>query len=86
VPSGSGPTALPGVRARVVAFVAILTAGLCGLLIGSSLTRFACRGDCDLLIGIVGLIAAVAAAGGVATVSVLVLRAMGEWQVRRRLE
>lgn len=79
IPRG-GPTALPAVKARVVAFVAILVAGLCGGLIGSSLVRLQCSGDCATPIALGGLIGAVTAAGGVAVVCVLVLRAMGEWQ------
>ncbi len=76
----SGPTALPGVGARVVAFAAICVAGLCGLLIGMALVRVGCKGDCGLEEGIGAVVGAVGAAGGVAVVAVLVLRAMGEWQ------
>jgi len=75
-----GPTALPPVRARVVAFVAIVVAGICGLLIGASLVRIQCSGDCGTPIGFGALSGAVIGAGGVAVVAVLVLRAMGEWQ------
>ena len=80
-PSGTaGPTALPPVKARVVAFVAIVVAGICGLLIGASLVRIQCSGDCGTPIGFGALSGAVLGAGGVAVVAVLVLRAMGEWQ------
>ena len=75
-----GPTALPGVGARIVAFVAICVAGLCGLLIGMALVRIGCKGECGLAEGIGAVVGAVGAAGGVAVVAVLVLRAMGEWQ------
>lgn len=75
-----GPTALPAVGARVVAFVAICVAGLSGLLIGMALVRVGCKGDCGVAEGIGAVIGAVGAAGGVAVVAVLVLRAMGEWQ------
>ena len=75
-----GPTALPGVGARIVAFVAICVAGLCGLLIGMALVRVGCDGSCGLAEGIGAIVGAVGAAGGVAVVAVLVLRAMGEWQ------
>ena len=37
-----GPTALPTVQARVVAFVAIVAGGICGLLIGAALVRIQC--------------------------------------------
>lgn len=75
-----GPTALPGVGARVVAFAAICVAGLCGLLIGMALVRIGCKGDCGVAEGIGAIIGGVGAAGGVAIVAVLVLRAMGEWR------
>jgi hypothetical protein len=79
IPPG-GPTALPEVKARAVAFVTILVAGLCGGLIGSSLVRLQCSGECSIAIAFGGLVGAVSAAAGVAVVCVLVLRAMGEWQ------
>jgi len=82
-PDGRGPTALPAVHARAVAFAAILVAGLFGFLIGSALVRIQCRGSCGAAVGYGGLAGALIAAGGVAVVSVLVLRAMGEWQSRR---
>lgn len=76
----NGPTALPGVGARIVAFAAICVAGLCGLLIGMALVRLGCKGDCGVAEGIGAIIGGVGAAGGVSVVAVLVLRAMGEWQ------
>jgi hypothetical protein len=76
----NGPTALPGVGARIVAFAAICVAGLCGLLIGMALVRLGCKGDCGVAEGIGAIVGGVGAAGGVAVVAVLVLRAMGEWQ------
>jgi hypothetical protein len=75
-----GPTALPGVGARIVAFVAICVAGFCGLLIGMALVRVGCEGECGVAVGIGAVVGAVGAGGGVAVVAVLVLRAMGEWQ------
>ena len=78
--ASGGPTALPGVGARVVAFAAICVAGLCGLLIGMALVRIGCKGDCGVAEGIGAIVGGVGAAGGVAVVAVLVLRAMGEWQ------
>ena len=76
----SGPTALPGVGARIVAFAAICVAGVCGLLIGIALVRIGCKGDCGVEEGIGAIVGGVGAAGGVAVVAVLVLRAMGEWR------
>ena len=77
-----GPSALPSVGARVVAFGAILVAGLCGLLIGRALVDVQCRGDCAVAKGVGSLVGAVVAAAGVAVVAVLVLRAMSEWRAR----
>ncbi len=79
-PGESGPTALPTVAARVVAFAAICVGGIAGLLIGVALVRVQCTGDCSVPQGIGAITGAVIAAVGVAVVAVLVLRAMGEWQ------
>ena len=95
------PTALPSVTARLLAFLAILLAGVCGGLIGFSVADLQCGNDdvpserasdarepdesgCEAWAGGGALVGAVVAAGGVAVVSVLVLRAMAEW--RRELE
>jgi len=95
------PTALPSVTARLLAFLAILLAGVCGGLIGFSVTDIQCGNDddpsdlpvgapppdesgCDTWAGGGAVAGAVIGAGGVAVVSVLVLRAMAEW--RRELE
>jgi hypothetical protein len=82
---GSGPTdspgsALPSVGARVVAFSAILVAGLCGGLIGYAFTDLQCEGNCTVPSGLSAIAGAAMAAGGVAVVVVLALRAMGEWR------
>jgi hypothetical protein len=77
---GVGPTALPSVRARAVAFAAILVAGLCGGLIGRSLVQIQCSGSCSTSSAVGGLAGALTGAAGVAVVAVLVLRAMGEWR------
>lgn len=88
------PTALPPVGARVLAFVAILVGGLCGGLIGWSVIDLQCGAegddpaavearadeDCTAWNGLGGVVGAAAGAGGVAVVSVLVLRAMAEWR------
>lgn len=73
-------SALPSVRARALAFVAILLAGVCGAVIGWSFVDISCEGDCDTAAGAGGVAGGVLAAGGVAIVAVLVLRAMNEWQ------
>jgi hypothetical protein len=73
-------SAIPPVAARVVAFVVILLGGLAGGLIGFALVDLQCDGDCALARGIGLLVGAVMSAGGMAIVSVLALRAMGEWR------
>ena len=75
-----GPTALPPVKARAVAFLTIVVGGICGLLIGAALVRIQCSGSCSTPTGLGALAGAVLGAGGVAVVTVLVLRAMGEWR------
>ena len=80
--TGQNPSALPPVRARAVAFLAILVGGVCGLLIGLSLVSIQCDGSCAVPEGIGALAGGALGAGGVAVVAVLVLRAMGEWQAR----
>lgn len=72
-------SALPSPTARALAFVAILLGGLAGGLIGYALVDLQCSGDCALWLGIGVLVGATAAAAGMAIVSVLVLRAVGEW-------
>lgn len=73
-------SALPGRRARVVATLAILLAGVCGGLIGYALVDVSCSGDCGWQLGLGALVGAVASAGGVAVVTSLTLRAMHEWR------
>ncbi len=63
-----------------MAFVAILVAGGCGLLIGNAFVGLQCQGDCGVQRGLGALGGAVMAAAGVAVIAVLVLRAMGEWK------
>lgn len=62
-----------------MAFTAILVAGLCGALIGSSFVSLQCESSCDTASGVAAIVGGLAAASGVAVVAVLVLRAMGEW-------
>jgi hypothetical protein len=78
--SDYAPTALPSTAARVIAFVAIIVAGLCGGLIGYAFVDLQCTGDCTAAAGAVGVLTAAGAAAGVAVVSVLALRAMAEWR------
>jgi hypothetical protein len=73
-------SALPSIRARILAFAAILVAGVAGGLIGYSFVKLQCHGSCATPSGIGGLVGAAFGAGGVAVVSVLTMRAMGEWR------
>ena len=73
-------SALPSRSARVLAFASILVGGLCGGLIGFSVTRLQCAGDCTTNKSIGALVGAIAGAVGVAVIAVLALRAMGEWK------
>src|SRR5437588_12847329 len=80
LPLSTGPSALPSRAARVLAFVAIIVAGVCGGLIGYAIVNVQCHGACTTPKGVGSLTGALIAAGGVAVVAVLVLRAMGEWR------
>jgi hypothetical protein len=79
-------TALPPVGARVLAFVLILLAGTAGGFIGYAFTDLQCEGDCGLQTGVGALVGALLGAGGVAVVTVLALRAMGEWKTIQERE
>jgi hypothetical protein len=74
------PTSLPSTGARVLAFVSILVGGLCGGLIGYGFADISCTGSCTTQTGGAGVLGAVLGALGVGVVSVLALRAMGEWR------
>ncbi len=74
------PSALPSGRARALAVLAVLISGACGALIGYAFAGLQCSGDCTTWQGIGMVIGALLAAGGVAVVAVLTLRAMDEWQ------
>ena len=60
--------------------MAIILSGLAGALIGYSLVALQCDGDCGVPLGIGIFVGAVVAAGGMAVVAVLVMRALGEWR------
>lgn len=74
------PSALPSVGARVLAFVLILLAGAAGGFIGYAFVQLQVDDDATVAMGIGTLVGAVIAAGGVAVVVTLALRAMGEWK------
>jgi hypothetical protein len=79
-PDEPPPSALPSVGARALAFAAIVVGGVCGALIGYAIADVSCHGDCTVPDGLGALVGGAMAAGGVAIVAVLVLRAMGEWR------
>lgn len=81
---GPAPSALPSVGARVLAFALILLAGTAGGFIGYSFVDLQCEGDCTVPNGLGGLVGALIGAVGVAVVTVLALRAMGEWRTIRQ--
>jgi hypothetical protein len=71
---------LPSVGSRVLAFVLILLAGAAGGFIGYSFVDLQCEGDCTVATGTGAIVGAIVAAVGVSVVTVLTLRAMGEWR------
>jgi hypothetical protein len=87
-PAEGVASSLPSTTARVLAFLAILVGGLCGGLIGYAVTDLQCTSGCGgAEAGIGALVGALVAAGGVAVVAVLVLRAMAEWRtIQNRAE
>jgi hypothetical protein len=73
-------SALPSPGARILAFAAILLAGLCGGLIGYGFVDLSISGDAGAWPALGALVGALFAAAGTAVIAVLVLRAMGEWR------
>ena len=77
---GSVPSAAPSTTARLLALLSILVAGVCGGLVGHSVTNLQCADECPTLAGSMGILGAGLAAVGVGIVAVLALRAMSEWR------
>lgn len=73
------PSALPSVKARILAFSAILVAGIASAMIGWGIVNVQCQGSCSTAKGVGAIVGGVIGAVGVGVVAVLVLRAMGEW-------
>jgi hypothetical protein len=73
-------SALPSPTSRIIAFVAVLVAGLAGGLIGYALVDIQCSGNCVVPTGIGLFLGASLTAFGMGVVAVLVLRALGEWR------
>ena len=70
----------------MLAFVAILFGGAAGGIIGYTLVKLQCHGQCALQRGLGAFFGSVAAAAGMSIVAVLVLRAVGEWHEINDLE
>jgi hypothetical protein len=66
--------------AFLLAYAAVVVAGLFGAAIGYGLVNVGCEGDCTLEKTLGLLIGGVGAAIGVGVVAVLALRAMAEWR------
>ena len=77
------PDSSPSLLARVLAFSAIVVAGVCGGLIGFAVMDLTCDDGCTTAAGLVGLGTAVGAAVGTGVVTVLTLRAAAEWRAQQ---
>ncbi len=71
------PPMLPSRSAYLLAFGAVVLAGIFGAIIGYGVADVGSSSDAATFLGL--LIGAVIGAGGVGVVAVLVLRAMSEW-------
>jgi hypothetical protein len=71
---------IPSRTAYLLAFTAVVVAGLLGGTIGYGLVDVSCEGSCGLAVVVGALVGAAVAAGGVGVIAVLVLRAMSEWK------
>jgi len=85
-PHNEPQSALPSVGSRLLAFGLIVLAGAAGGFIGYSFVDLQCEGDCTVQTGVGAIVGAVLAAAGVAVVTVLTLRAMGEWRTIQERE
>ncbi len=77
------PDSSPSLPARVLAFAAIVVAGVCGGLIGFAVMDLGCDGGCTIAAGLVGLGTAAGAAAGTGVVAVLALMASAEWRAQQ---
>ena len=79
-PPDARRSALPSVRARILAFSAIAVAGGCGGLIGWAFVNLQCSGSCEVPKAIGAVTGSLVTSVGVAVIAVLGLRALGEWK------
>ena len=76
-------TALPSVRARVIAFVAILVTGALGGAVGYWFVILQCTGSCSVPGGIAMAIGTLCGSLGAAVVTTFALRMLPEWNAAR---
>lgn len=76
----------PSRRAFALAYLSVVAAGVLGGSIGAGLVDVMCTGSCGPNVALGAVAGAVVAAGGVAVVAVLVLRAMAEWNTHQARE
>jgi hypothetical protein len=72
------PPMLPSRAAFLLAFGAVVLAGILGGIIGFGIADVSSQSDLSHLIGV--FVGSIIGAGGVGIVAVLVLRAMSEWR------
>jgi hypothetical protein len=80
---GPVPATVPPRRAFVVAYLAVVVAGLLGGAIGYGLVDVGCHGQCGPTRAFGAVVGGIVAAAGCGIVAVLVLRAMHLWRVPR---
>ncbi len=78
-----GLSSIPSVTARLVAFAAIMVAGVCGAFIGWAFVNLQCTGACNTPKSIGAIVATILFAGGTAVIAVLSLRALAEWKANK---
>ncbi|MFI5045866.1 MAG: hypothetical protein ACHQIG_02285 [Acidimicrobiia bacterium] len=76
------PPMLPSRGAYLLAFAAVVVAGVLGAVIGYGITDVSSDSDVAIFVGT--LVGAAVGAAGVGVVAVLVLRAMAEWKRQPR--
>lgn len=76
-------SSLPSVRARVIAFVAILVAGGLGGAVAYWFVELQCDDSCTVGAGFAMVGGTLAVAVGAAVVAVLALRTLAEWNAAR---
>ena len=81
-PVSDPESALPSVRARVIAFASILAAGALGGWIGYWFVQLQCTGSCTTPAGLMMVAGTFVMALGAAVVAVISLRVLAEWTAK----